>query len=111
MLTILCRDLQPIWLRLMGQNKALAFHEARADWVLRFNAEGSGTGRPSILDDNKRQALRQVVEGGSIPAVHCVVRWCLIGLAQWVFDAFQVSISSKRSAASCAPCTSAARRK
>jgi transposase len=72
------------------------------DWVLWFNAEGSdgllngkAPGAPSILDDRQRQALRQVVEGGPIPAVHGVVRWRLIDLAQWVFDAFRVSISKQ----------------
>jgi transposase len=72
------------------------------DWVLRFNVEGSdgllngkAPGAPSILDDSQRQALRQVVEGGPIPAVHGVVRWRLIDLAQWVFDAFRVSISKQ----------------
>jgi transposase len=72
------------------------------DWVLRFNAEGcdgllngKAPGAPSILDDSQRQALRQVVADGPIPAVHGVVRWRLIDLAQWVFDAFQVSISKQ----------------
>lgn len=56
------------------------------DWVLRFNAEGpdgllngKAPGVPSILDNNQRRALRQIVEDGPIPAVHGVVRW--LGLA------------------------------
>jgi transposase len=72
------------------------------DWVLRFNAEGPGAvvnrkapGAPSLLDDNQRQALRHVVEDGPIPAVHGVVRWRLIDLAQWVFEEFRVSISKQ----------------
>src|SRR5450759_1573044 len=55
------------------------------DWVVRFNARGSdglltgkAPGAPSILDAHQRQALRQVVEDGPIPAVHGVVRWRLI---------------------------------
>jgi hypothetical protein len=32
-----------------------------------------------VLDDHQRQALRQVVEDGPIPAIHGVVRWRLIG--------------------------------
>jgi transposase len=70
------------------------------DWVVRFNARGSdglltgkAPGAPSILDAHQRQALRQVVEDGPIPAVHGVVRWRLIDLAQWVFEEFRVSIS------------------
>lgn len=52
-------------------------------------------GAPSILDDCQRQALREVVENGPIPAVHGAVRWRLIELAQWVFDEFPVSISKQ----------------
>jgi hypothetical protein len=37
--------------------------------------------------------LRQIVEDGPIPAVHGVVRWRLIDLAQWVFEEFRVSLS------------------
>jgi transposase len=72
------------------------------DWVLRFNADGAdgllngkAPGAPSILDDSQRRALRQIVEDGPIPAVHGVVRWRLIDLAQWVFDEFRVSISKQ----------------
>ena len=70
------------------------------DWVVRFNAKGpdglltgKAPGAPSILDERQRQALRQVVEDGPIPALHGVVRWRLIDLAQWLFEEFQVSIS------------------
>ena len=55
------------------------------DWVLWFNAEGpdglvngKAPGAPSLLNDHQRQALRQVVEDGPMPAVHGVVRWRLI---------------------------------
>ena len=70
------------------------------DWVVRFNAKGpdglltgKAPGAPSILDGRQRQALRQVVEDGPIPALHGVVRWRLIDLAQWLFEEFRVSIS------------------
>ena len=72
------------------------------DWVVRFNAKGfdgllngKAPGARSILDDSQRQALRRIVEDGSIPAVHSVVRWRLIDLAQWVFEEFRVSISKQ----------------
>lgn len=52
------------------------------DWVVRFNAKGpdglltgKAPGAPSILDGRQRQALREVVEDGPIPALHGVVRW------------------------------------
>jgi len=70
--------------------------------VLRFNAEGpdgllnrQAPGAPGILDERQRQALRQVVEDGPIPAIHGIVRWRLIDLAQWVFEEFRVSISQQ----------------
>jgi transposase len=72
------------------------------DWVLRFNARGpdglltgKAPGAPSLLDQSQRQALRQVVEDGPVPAVHGVVRWRLIDLAQWIFEEFRVSISKQ----------------
>src|SRR5438105_15132773 len=59
------------------------------DWVLRFNArgpdgllDGKSTGQPSKLNDTQRQAIAGMIESGPIPAVHGVVRWRLIDLAQ-----------------------------
>src|ERR1700731_3612509 len=70
------------------------------DWVVRFNAKGpdgllngKAPGARSILDERQRRALRQAVEDGPIPALHGVVRWRLIDLAQWLFEEFRVSIS------------------
>ncbi len=72
------------------------------DWVLAFNAEGPGglingkaPGNASLLDDEQRQALARIVESGPIPAAHGVVRWRLIDLAQWVFEAFAIAISKQ----------------
>src|SRR6266851_3179929 len=68
------------------------------DWVLAFNAEGPPglvNGNAPLLNDERRQALRQIVESGPLPAVHGVVRWRLIDLAQWVFDEFRISISKQ----------------
>ncbi len=70
------------------------------DWALRFNERGpeglidpKGTGRPPKLNQTQRQALVQVVESGPIPAAHGVVRWRLLDLAQWVWEAFRIRIS------------------
>ncbi len=59
------------------------------DWVLRFNAHGPDglldrkpPGQPSKLNDGQRQAVVQMIESGPIPAVHGLVRWRLIDLAQ-----------------------------
>jgi transposase len=70
------------------------------DWVLRFNARGpdglidrKAPGNPPKLNAEQRAALAQTVESGPIPAIHDVVRWRLIDLAQWVWDEFGVSVS------------------
>src|SRR3954463_13563565 len=72
------------------------------DWVLRFNAhgpEGLLTGRapgaPPRLNDQHRQALQVIVEQGPIPAIHGVVRWCLIDLIQWLWEEFRITISKQ----------------
>src|SRR5438309_6428799 len=72
------------------------------DWVLAFNAEGppglvngKAPGNAPLLNDQQRQALHRIVESGPLPAVHGVVRWRLIDLAQWVFDEFRISISKQ----------------
>jgi transposase len=72
------------------------------DWVLAFNAEGppglvdgKAPGNTPLLTQAHRQALLEIVESGPIPAVHSVVRWRLIDLAQWVFEEFRISISKQ----------------
>ena len=71
-------------------------------WVLRFNADGpeglatrKAPGPQTILHDGHRRALEEIVETGQIPAVHGVVRWRIIDLAQWLWDEFRVSISKQ----------------
>src|SRR5712671_2264061 len=72
------------------------------DWVLAFNAEGpaglvngKAPGNTALLTAAHRQALLEIVESGPIPAVHGVVRWRLVDLAQWVFEEFRISISKQ----------------
>jgi transposase len=72
------------------------------DWVLAFNAEGppglvnsKAPGNAPLLTEAHRQALLQIVESGPLPAVHGVVRWRLIDLAQWVFEEFRIPISKQ----------------
>lgn len=69
------------------------------DWVLRFNVEGpaglltgKAPGPRPLLDDQQREALRRIVEDGPISAVHGVVRWRLVDLAQWIFEEFGIAI-------------------
>jgi len=72
------------------------------DWVLRFNArcpdsllDGKSPGQPSKLNDAQRQAVARMIESGPIPAVHGVVRWRLIDLAQWIFEEFRITIAKQ----------------
>ena len=72
------------------------------DWVLRFNACGpagllnrKSPGQPSKLNDTQRQAIARMVDNGPIPAVHGVVRWRLIDLAQWIFEEFRITIAKQ----------------
>jgi peptidoglycan/LPS O-acetylase OafA/YrhL len=51
--------------------------------------DGKASGRPSKLDDGQRQATAPMIESGPIPAIHGVVRWRLIDLAQWLFEGFR----------------------
>jgi len=72
------------------------------DWVLAFNrrgpsglVDGKAPGNPPLLNSEQRQALLRIVESGPMPAIHGVVRWRLIDLAQWVFEEFRISISKQ----------------
>ena len=72
------------------------------DWVLHFNERGpdgllngKSQGQPSKLNDVQRQAIARMIESGPIPAVHGVVRWRLIDLAQWIFEDFRIAIAKQ----------------
>jgi transposase len=49
----------------------------------------------SKLNDLQRQAIARMIESGPIPAVHGVVRWRLIDLAQWIFEEFRITIAKQ----------------
>ncbi len=70
------------------------------DWVLRFNGRGpeglidpKPAGKTPRLNDAHRQALVGMIESGPIPALHSVVRWRLVDLAQWIWDEFRIRVS------------------
>jgi transposase len=72
------------------------------DWVIWFNADGpdglrngKSPGQPSRLNDTQRLAIARMIESGPIPAVHGVVRWRLIDLAQWIFEEFRITIAKQ----------------
>ena len=55
------------------------------DWVVKLNTDGPaglidrrGGGTPPLLTDEHRRALAVAIEDGPIPAVHGVMRWCVI---------------------------------
>ena len=70
------------------------------DWVLRFNVDGADglldrkkPGKAPILDQAHRRAMVAIVESGPLPAIHGVVRWRLVDLAQWMWEEFGLSVS------------------
>ena len=72
------------------------------DWVLRFNIrgpdgllDGKAPGQPSILGDEHRQRLNEMIEAGPIPAIHDVVRWRLADLMQWLWEEYRIRISKQ----------------
>ena len=72
------------------------------DWVVKFNAIGpeglidrKPPGRPAKLTNTHRATLAGLLESGPIPAIHGVVRWRLIDLAQWIWEEFRISISKQ----------------
>src|ERR687898_3256114 len=72
------------------------------DWVVKFNTHGpeglidrKPPGRPAKLTDTHRATLVGLLESGPIPAIHGVVRWRLIDLAQWIWEEFRISISKQ----------------
>ena len=72
------------------------------DWVIRFNAAGPAglidrraPGPSRRLDEQQRRALAALVESGPMQAVHQVVRWRLVDLAQWVWEEFRIDISAQ----------------
>lgn len=71
------------------------------DWVERFNAEGpdgllrrKAAGPAAKLDAAQRAELVRIVERGPIPAVDGVVRWRLLDLVAWVWDEYEISLST-----------------
>ena len=70
------------------------------DWVLRFNSGGpnglidrKAPGKAATLDQAQRRALVEMIESGPLPAIHGVVRWRLVDLAQWVWEEFAILVS------------------
>ena len=43
----------------------------------------------------QRQAIVRMVESSLIPAIHGVVRWRLIDLAQWIYEEFRITVAKQ----------------
>jgi transposase len=72
------------------------------DWVVKFNAHGpeglidrKPPGRSSKLTASYRTTLADLLDTGPVPAIHGVVRWRLVDLAQWLWEEFGLSISKQ----------------
>jgi len=70
------------------------------DWVVRFNTDGpaglldrKAPGQTPLLTAAHRLALAELIESGPIPAIHGVVRWRLVDLAQWAWEEFKITVS------------------
>jgi hypothetical protein len=57
--------------------------------------DGKAPGQRSKLSDDHRRALAAMVEAGPIPAIHGVVRWRLVDLAQWIFEEYRISVTKQ----------------
>src|SRR5262249_44856106 len=85
----------------MGQRAPRRPRSAVSD----FRSSGTGccASTPAVLtvswmaklNDTQRQAIAGMIESGPIPAVHGVVRWRLIDLAQWIFEEFRITIAKQ----------------
>jgi transposase len=72
------------------------------DWVVAFNMHGldgsiggKAPGACPRLDVEQRAALRALMEQGTMPTAHGVVRWRLVDLAQILFEDHGVSVSEQ----------------
>ena len=57
--------------------------------------DGKAPGRAPKLNDAQRQELARIIESGPIPAIHGVVRWRLIDLAQWVWEEYRIRVAKQ----------------
>ena len=96
-----CRDLRRRLAREAARIGGIGLQTIR-DWVLRFNArgpdgliDGKAPGRATKLNGAQRQELARIIESGPIPAIHGVVRWRLIDLAQWVWEEYRIRVAKQ----------------
>ncbi|MCY1307922.1 Homeodomain-like domain protein [compost metagenome] len=71
-------------------------------WLMRCNARGldglingKAPGKSSLLNDDRHAALAQAIERGPTPYFDGVVHWRPCHLAQWLSEAFRVSVSEQ----------------
>src|ERR1019366_8989072 len=69
--------------------------QARRLLALAAIYDGGTRSEAAKLNDAQRQVIARMIESGPIPAVHGVVRWRLIDLAQWIFEEFHITIAKQ----------------
>src|SRR5262249_60938854 len=57
--------------------------------------DANAKGQPANLNDTQGQAIAGMIGSGPITAVHGVVRWRLIDLAQWIFEEFRITTAKQ----------------
>ena len=76
-----------------------AFPVARVEKFNKLGPEGlidrKAPGKPPLLNVEHRKALVAIIESGSTPAIHGVVRWRIIDLCRWLFAEFRVSVAAE----------------
>ena len=70
------------------------------DGVLKLNAHGTSgpiagkaAGAKPLLTPAHRAALAAMIESGPTPRLHGVVRWPIVDLCRWLWEAFQIGMS------------------
>jgi hypothetical protein len=69
--------------------------QSLASRIIRSYPKRCRWGQPSILSDEHRQRLSEMIGTGPVPAAHGVVRWRLAGLMQWLWDEYRIRISKQ----------------
>ena len=63
--------------------------------ILELQRAGKAPGRTPKLNPAQCEALAHMIESGPIPAIHGVVRWRLIDLAQWLWEEYRIRVAKQ----------------
>jgi hypothetical protein len=62
---------------------------------MKWLANRKAPGPSPRLNKAQRWALAEMVETGAVPAVHGMVRWRLVDLAQRIWEQFRIAVSAQ----------------